>query len=108
MAQNKSAVPKTILVPVFAPAFILILILLIGTMKDPVAVGDVLADVLDYLTTSFGWFYMLAVAFFLLFMVAIALSKWGSIKLGPDHAEPEYSFLSRSEERRVGKEWIYW
>lgn len=94
MAQNKSAVPKTILVPVFAPAFILILILLIGTMKDPVAVGDVLADVLDYLTTSFGWFYMLAVAFFLLFMVAIALSKWGSIKLGPDHAEPEYSFLS--------------
>ncbi|HLS16306.1 MAG TPA: BCCT family transporter [Paenalcaligenes sp.] len=94
MAQKKPAVPKTILLPVFAPAFILILILLIGTMNDPVAVGQVLADVLDYLTVHFGWFYMLAVAFFLLFMVAIALSKWGSIKLGPDHAEPEYSFLS--------------
>src|SRR5690625_6183574 len=82
MAQKKPAVPKTILLPVFAPAFILILILLIGTMNDPVAVGQVLADVLDYLTVHFGWFYMLAVAFFLLFMVAIALSKWGSIKLG--------------------------
>src|SRR5690625_4788343 len=94
MAQKKPAVPKTILLPVFAPAFILILILLIGTMNDPLAVGQVLADVLDYLTVHFGWFYMLAVAFFLLFMVAIALSKWGCIKLGPDHAEPEYSFLS--------------
>lgn len=94
MAQKKLAAPKTILVPVFAPAFILILLLLIGTMSNPEAVGQVLADVLEYLTTSFGWFYMLSVAFFLLFMVAIALSKWGSIKLGPDHAEPEYSFLS--------------
>src|SRR5690625_3951872 len=94
MVQKKPAVPKTILFPVFIPAFTLILILLIGTMYDPVAVGQVLADVLDYLTVHFGWFYMLAVAFFLLFMVAIALSKWGSIKLGPDHAEPEYSLLS--------------
>lgn len=94
MAQKKSAVPKTILVPVFAPAFILILLLLLGTMYNPTAVGEVLAHTLDYLTVHFGWFYMLAVAFFLLFMVAIALSKWGNIKLGPDHAEPEYSFLS--------------
>lgn len=94
MVQKKSAVPKTILVPVFAPAFILILLLLLGTMYNPTAVGEVLAHTLDYLTVHFGWFYMLAVAFFLLFMVSIALSKWGNIKLGPDHAEPEYSFLS--------------
>src|SRR5699024_12451770 len=95
MVQKKPAVPKTILFPVFIPAFTLILILLIGTMYDPVAVGQVLANVLDYLTVHFGWFYMLAVAFFLLFMVAIALSKWSSIKLGPNHADPDNSCLSR-------------
>lgn len=94
MAQKKLAVPKTILVPVFAPAFILILLLLIGTMSNPTLVGEFLAEILDYLTVSFGWFYMLSVACFLLFMVGIALSKWGSIKLGPDHAEPEYGFIS--------------
>lgn len=35
---------------------------------------------------------MLAVAIFLVFIVVIACSKWGHIKLGPDHAEPQYSF----------------
>ena len=37
---------------------------------------------------------MLAVALFLMFIVIVGISKWGRIKLGPDHAEPEYSFLS--------------
>src|SRR5690625_4105526 len=97
MSQKNPAVPQTILLTPFDPPFILILILLIDTMNDPVAVGQVLADVLDYLPVHFGWFYMLAVALFLLFLVAIALSKWGSIKLGPDHAEPDYR-KKRSEE----------
>ncbi|XPV53544.1 MAG: BCCT family transporter [Halarcobacter ebronensis] len=37
---------------------------------------------------------MLAVALFLIFIVSIALSGWGDIKLGPNHSEPEYSFSS--------------
>src|SRR5699024_9495558 len=69
------------------------LILLIGTMSNPEAVGSFLAAILDKLTTSFGWFYMLSVAFFLLFMVIIAPSKWGSIKLGADAAEPEHGVV---------------
>src|SRR5690606_35966441 len=40
------------------------------------------------------WFYMLAVAIFLVFIVLVAFSKWGGIKLGPDHAEPQYSYPS--------------
>lgn len=47
-----------------------------------------------FITETFGWFYMLAVAFFLVFLVAIAFSNWGHIKLGPDHSDPEYSFPS--------------
>src|SRR5690606_18338178 len=39
-----------------------------------------------------GWFYMLSVAIFLVFVVAIGFSRWGNIKLGPDHATPQYSF----------------
>src|SRR3546814_20402245 len=37
---------------------------------------------------------MLSVAVFLVFIVVVATSKWGSIKLGPDHSEPQYSFVS--------------
>ncbi|MGB3612076.1 MAG: choline BCCT transporter BetT [Cellvibrio sp.] len=41
-----------------------------------------------------GWFYILAVALFLLFVVILATSRYGLIKLGPDHSEPDYSYVS--------------
>src|SRR5690606_37980619 len=39
-----------------------------------------------------GWFTVLAVAGFLVFVVAVAASRMGRIKLGPDHSEPDYSY----------------
>lgn len=83
---------STILVPVFAPAVILTLILLIGTISDPELAGELFSGILAYITRTFGWFYMLAVAIFLVFIIGVGLSKWGKIKLGPDHADPRYSF----------------
>lgn len=81
-----------ILVPVFLPAVAVIALLVIGTLANPELAGEVFSDVLAWITADFGWFYMLAVAIFLVFIVGVAVSKWGRIKLGPDHAEPEYSF----------------
>lgn len=92
--KSKTAQHSTILIPVFAPAVIIIFLLVIGTISNPELAGQVFADALTYVTTTFGWFYMLAVAIFLVFMVLVALSKWGHIKLGPDHAEPQYSFVA--------------
>ncbi|WP_417689463.1 BCCT family transporter [Pseudidiomarina sp.] len=83
---------SAILVPVFFPAVAVIALLVIGTLASPELAGEVFSDVLAWITADFGWFYMLAVAIFLVFIVGVAVSKWGRIKLGPDHAEPEYSF----------------
>jgi choline/glycine/proline betaine transport protein len=44
--------------------------------------------------TAFRWFYTLAVTSFLLFLLLLAASRFGDIRLGPDNAEPEFSFLS--------------
>ena len=85
---------STILMPVFLPAVLVIVLMVIGTMSNPEAAGELFAEILTYMTNTFGWFYMLAVAIFLVFVVAVASSSWGNIKLGPDHAEPEYSFLA--------------
>ena len=82
----------TILLPVFIPAFFFILLLVIGTASQPELAGELFSSVLGYITETFGWFYMLSVAIFLVFIVIVAMSKWGHIKLGPDHAEPQYSF----------------
>lgn len=91
-AKLAKIIPATILAPVFIPAVIIALLLVIGTISNPSLAGETFAAVLSYLTKTFGWFYMLAVAFFLIFIVLVALSSWGKTKLGPDHAEPQYSF----------------
>lgn len=43
---------------------------------------------------NFGWFYLLATLFFLIFTFYLAFSRFGSIRLGDDDDEPEYSTLS--------------
>ncbi|RUO20425.1 choline transporter [Aliidiomarina iranensis] len=83
-----------LLLPVFIPAVAVITLLVLGTLANPELAGEFFSATLAKITEDFGWFYMLAVALFLMFIVVIAVSKWGRIKLGPDHAEPEYSFLS--------------
>ncbi|HBV75837.1 MULTISPECIES: BCCT family transporter [Vibrio] len=84
---------STVLIPVFIPAVIVIALVVIGTISNPERAGIFFSDLLADVTTNFGWFYMLAVAIFLVFIVTVAISKWGEIKLGPDHSEPEYSFV---------------
>lgn len=89
-----SKLPRsTILLPVFVPAAIIMLLLVVGTAINPEAAGALFNDVLSFTTDTFGWFYMLAVALFLLFIIVLAFSPYGGIKLGPDHSEAEYKFL---------------
>ncbi|MBR9869728.1 MAG: BCCT family transporter [Gammaproteobacteria bacterium] len=92
MASDKKAMRSTILVPVFIPAVVVALLLVIGTISNPEMAGEAFSATLSWITETFGWFYMLSVAIFLVFIVSVGASKWGNIKLGPDHAEPQYSF----------------
>ena len=41
-----------------------------------------------------AWFTVLAVAGFLIFVVSLAFSRYGQLKLGPDHSQPDYSYAS--------------
>src|SRR3546814_1308284 len=92
MEAAKKMPKSIILFPGFIPAVIVTLLLVIGTISNPELAGEVFSSTLAFITTNFGWFYMPSVAFFLVFIVGIAMTPWGSIKLGPDHAEPQYSF----------------
>lgn len=55
---------------------------------------DVIYTVLAWISASFGWFYFLAVVVYLVFVIFVAVSKFGDIKLGPDHAEPEFNVIT--------------
>ena len=50
----------------------------------------------SWLTGNFGWLYVAVVAITLIFMIWLAASKAGNIRLGPDHSRPQYSLFSWS------------
>lgn len=80
--------------PVFISSFLAALIIVVFTSVYPHASGEVLKSVQHWLVTKAGWLYILSVAIFLIFVVLLASSRLGNIKLGPNHSEPEFSNMS--------------
>jgi glycine betaine transporter len=54
------------------------------------SVATVTGAILDYVIGSFGWVFILASFGFLAFSVYLAVSRFGSVKLGADDEEPEF------------------
>ena len=55
---------------------------------------EVFLAVQDGISTNLGWFFILAVNFFLFFMLYLAFSKYGEIRLGGQEGLPEFSRVS--------------
>jgi glycine betaine transporter len=51
---------------------------------------SVLGAVVGFITTNLGWVYMLITTFFLIFVIYLAFSRYGKIKLGAPDDEPEF------------------
>lgn len=52
------------------------------------------ATLMRWVSTNFGWFYILSVVAFIGFCLWISLSKFGKIRLGKDNEKPEFSTFS--------------
>ncbi|MEC8104535.1 MAG: choline BCCT transporter BetT, partial [Pseudomonadota bacterium] len=86
--------PVQINPPVFFGSAIIAIALVLFTIGAPEQAKALFSDVQSWVVGSAGWFYILAVAIFVIFVVLIAISDYGRIKLGPDHSEPSYSYGS--------------
>ncbi|OKR05541.1 choline BCCT transporter BetT [Pseudomonas aeruginosa] len=60
----------------------------------PQRAGEWLLAAQTWASQTVGWYYLLAMTLYLIFVVVTALSGYGKIKLGADHDEPEFSYLS--------------
>lgn len=49
---------------------------------------------LAFTLNNFGWFYMLSTAFFIAFVLFLAVSPFGKLRLGKDDERPEYNFFT--------------
>ncbi|MGB3734371.1 MAG: BCCT family transporter [Ilumatobacter sp.] len=49
---------------------------------------------LDFIADKFGWFYILSANIFVIAIFAFAFSKYGKIRLGGQHARPEFTNIA--------------
>ncbi len=87
--------PKIAVHPVvfFTSGSLLLAFLAFGVFAKETA-AEVLPKALDAVASYFGWFYILAVAFFIGFSVWLLFTPYAKIRLGPDDSRPEYSTLT--------------
>ena len=74
----------------------LILLFSIITILFNEQANQVIINILNWVSRTFSWYYLLAATLYLVFIVFIACSRYGEIKLGPKHSKPEFSLLSWS------------
>ncbi|MNF26414.1 High-affinity choline transport protein [compost metagenome] len=77
--------------PVFFTSVLLILALVVFAVAFPDSAQSLFSFVQSWIITNASWFYILAVALILITVVFLAVSRYGDIKLGPDHSRPDYS-----------------
>nr|MBF0682237.1 choline BCCT transporter BetT [Pseudomonas sp.] len=92
--EAKTSSPTTINPPVFFGSAIIILALVIYSVSFSEHAQAVFGDVQAWIIANVSWLYILAVAIILLMVVLLAFSRYGDIKLGPDHSQPDYNSLT--------------
>lgn len=90
----RSAPRLTFAAPVVVPSLVVLGLLLVGCGLFPQQADRFFSDMQAWVVGHFDWFYSVAVTLFLAFLVLVAASRFGDIRLGPDDAKPEFSFLS--------------
>lgn len=79
---------------VFWPSLIVVAAFALFGIFAPDTAGAVLETIQAWIVSTFGWWYMLVIAAFIVFVLVICFSKYGKIKLGGPHDKPEFSTMS--------------
>jgi choline/glycine/proline betaine transport protein len=79
---------------VFFGSSSVIVVLLMFALFFPALADETFSHVQAAIVDNGSWFYVLTVAAILMFVVYLGVSRHSQIKLGPDHAQPDYSFTS--------------
>lgn len=79
---------------VIGTTLLFVILLLAATLFFPTETQQILNLAQAKIFKNFSWFYILTVSLFLFFLMILALSSLGSIRLGADEEVPEFSFIS--------------
>ena len=80
--------------PVFYGSLIIIMGLVLFSVIAPETAGNFFNNLKLAVLEEASWFYVLTVAIIISLVAFPGISRYGEIKLGPDHSEPDYSYSS--------------
>jgi choline/glycine/proline betaine transport protein len=80
--------------PVFVSSITGVLAVAIWTLLAPQQAKGVIGKLVEVVSRDLGWFYILLVTAVLVFVLYIAFSRFGHVRLGPDHSRSEYSLFA--------------
>lgn len=72
----------------------IILAFSIWAMMAPDHAFDTMESIVGFIGESLGWYYVLTVFIVIAFVLWVALSRTGKVRLGPDHSRPHYSLFT--------------
>lgn len=72
----------------------LMIVFLIILLLFPEGTGSVFLEGRTWVVTNLGWFFILGVSVWLLFLLFIAFTRFGKLRLGDDDSRPQFSNLS--------------
>jgi choline/glycine/proline betaine transport protein len=80
--------------PVFFTSAITIIIIIVFTLMFKDGAEKYFTATQDFVAKQAGWFYILSVNLFLIFMIYLAFSKFGQLRIGGQSAKPEFKTIS--------------
>lgn len=80
--------------PVFFTSAIIIIIIITLTLMFKEGAEQVFTTTQNFVANKAGWFFILSVNVFLIFMIYLAFSKFGHLRIGGQNAKPEFKTLS--------------
>ncbi|WP_312917323.1 BCCT family transporter [Kocuria sp.] len=79
---------------VFVAAATLLVSLSAWATEAPEHADAVIGGVVAWVASRLGWFYILTAALAIVFVILVADSRHGTIKMGPDHAKPQFNLFT--------------
>lgn len=83
--------PARINLPVFVPSAVIALAVTVWCVAAPEHALSTLESMVAWVSTWFGWFYIALTTAVLVFVIYLGFSRYGSVRLGPEHSKPEFS-----------------
>ncbi|MFC3096114.1 BCCT family transporter [Alteromonas sediminis] len=79
---------------VFYPSSVAIIALMVFAFFLPQHADQLFSTMQAVIVENGSWFYVISVATILLGVAYLGVSRYGEVKLGPDHATPDYSLIT--------------